>query len=83
MTKRFRLRLYGHRGASVRAPENTLAAVDRAIVDGAHWVEIDVQEAADDTVFYVCGPARLIGAVQAQARDLGIHRDRIRLELFS
>jgi ferredoxin-NADP reductase/predicted pyridoxine 5'-phosphate oxidase superfamily flavin-nucleotide-binding protein len=42
-----------------------------------------LSEAADDTVFYVCGPARLIGAVQAQARDLGIHRDRIRLELFS
>jgi len=39
-----------HRGSSVAAPENTLAAVDRAIADGADWVEIDVQEIADGTV---------------------------------
>jgi glycerophosphoryl diester phosphodiesterase len=39
-----------HRGAAALAPENTLAAVRRAIDDGADWVEIDVQEAADGTV---------------------------------
>lgn len=39
-----------HRGAAAFAPENTLAAVRRAIDDGADWVEIDVQEAADGTV---------------------------------
>jgi glycerophosphoryl diester phosphodiesterase len=32
-----------HRGASAEAPENTLAAVELAIDQGADWVEIDVQ----------------------------------------
>jgi glycerophosphoryl diester phosphodiesterase len=39
-----------HRGSSAAAPENTLAAVERAIEDGADWVEIDVQETADGEV---------------------------------
>lgn len=39
-----------HRGASGSAPENTLAAVERAIADGADFVEIDVQETVDGIV---------------------------------
>ncbi len=39
-----------HRGASGAAPENTMAAVERAIADGADFVEIDVQETADGVV---------------------------------
>ena len=39
-----------HRGSSAAAPENTMAAVKRAIEDGADWVEIDVQETADGQV---------------------------------
>ena len=39
-----------HRGASGRAPENTLAAVRAAIADEADWVEIDVQETSDGIV---------------------------------
>jgi glycerophosphoryl diester phosphodiesterase len=39
-----------HRGASRAAPENTLAAVRRAIDDGAHQVEVDVQRTVDDAV---------------------------------
>ena len=39
-----------HRGASAAAPENTMAAVERALEDGADWVEIDVQETADGEV---------------------------------
>jgi len=39
-----------HRGASGAAPENTMAAVERAIADGADWVEIDVQETVDGVV---------------------------------
>jgi glycerophosphoryl diester phosphodiesterase len=57
-----------HRGASAVAPENTLAAVREAIDAGADWIEIDVQESADGTVFVfhdsdfkrVGGPARPI-----------------------
>jgi glycerophosphoryl diester phosphodiesterase len=42
--------IIAHRGASAAAPENTLAAVRKAIEDGADWVEIDVQETADGRV---------------------------------
>ncbi len=42
-----------HRGASASAPENTLAAVKRAIADGADWVEVDVQETTDGKVVVV------------------------------
>ncbi len=36
-----------HRGASLVAPENTLSAVRQAIIDGATYVEVDVQRTAD------------------------------------
>lgn len=39
-----------HRGSSHAAPENTIAAVRKAIEDGADMVEIDVQETADGVV---------------------------------
>jgi glycerophosphoryl diester phosphodiesterase len=42
-----------HRGAAGTAPENTLAAVLRAIEDGADWIEIDVQESADGEVVVI------------------------------
>lgn len=37
----------GHRGASARAPENTLGAFSAAMVDGGDGVELDVQLTAD------------------------------------
>lgn len=43
----------GHRGAAASRPENTMAAVEKAIEDGADWVEIDVQETADGEVIVV------------------------------
>ncbi len=42
-----------HRGASMFAPENSLAAVQRALEDRTDWVEIDVQESADGRVVVV------------------------------
>jgi glycerophosphoryl diester phosphodiesterase len=45
--------IVAHRGAAGAAPENTLAAVRRAIQDGADWVEIDVQETRDGEVVVV------------------------------
>jgi glycerophosphoryl diester phosphodiesterase len=42
--------IIAHRGASELAPENTLAAFQRAIDDKADWIELDVQENADDIV---------------------------------
>lgn len=44
------IEVIAHRGAAAWAPENTLASVQRAIEDGADWIEIDVQETADGEV---------------------------------
>ncbi|ABG30032.1 glycerophosphoryl diester phosphodiesterase family protein [Roseobacter denitrificans OCh 114] len=48
-----RVDVIGHRGAAASRPENTMAAVIKAIEDGADWVEIDVQETADGEVLVV------------------------------
>jgi glycerophosphoryl diester phosphodiesterase len=39
--------IIGHRGASAVAPENTLAAFMRAIIDGADGIELDVRLSRD------------------------------------
>ena len=46
-------------------------------------VETILSAAPDDAVIYVCGPQRLISAVTAAAKALGIARERVRLELFA
>ena len=48
-----RTEIMAHRGASLAAPENTMAAVHAAIDSGAQWVEIDVQETADGEVVVI------------------------------
>ncbi|MFY0992623.1 glycerophosphodiester phosphodiesterase family protein [Halomonas sp. C05BenzN] len=52
-----------HRGSSLAAPENTLAAVRRAVTDGADYVEIDVRLTADEQVvlYHDRSLSRLIG----------------------
>jgi len=40
-------RIIGHRGAALRAPENTLAGLSKARELGARWVEFDVQATRD------------------------------------
>ena len=42
--------ILAHRGASVDAPENTLAAFELALAQGAHGVELDVKLSADREV---------------------------------
>lgn len=42
--------IVAHRGAMMHAPENTMAAMRRAIADSADYLEIDVQETADGEV---------------------------------
>lgn len=44
------VQIMAHRGASMTAPENTMAAFRQAIDDGADWIELDVQETADGEV---------------------------------
>lgn len=36
-----------HRGSALKAPENTISAIEQAIEDGADYIEIDVQITAD------------------------------------
>ena len=43
-------KITAHRGSSLRAPENSLAAIDLAIREGADYIEIDVQETADGQI---------------------------------
>ncbi len=42
-----------HRGASAGAPENTLAAFELAINEGADWVELDVQETREGEIVII------------------------------
>ena len=44
------VKVIAHRGASGAAPENTMASFQQAIVDKADWIELDVQENADDVI---------------------------------
>lgn len=39
--------IVAHRAGAVFAPENTLAALDQAVLDRADWAEIDVQQTKD------------------------------------
>ena len=50
--------VFGHRGGSRLAPENTLAAFDRAVAEGVDGLELDVRLSRDGAVV-VCHDARL------------------------
>lgn len=42
--------IVAHRAGAAFAPENTVAALNRAVEDGAHMAEIDVQQLGDGTL---------------------------------
>ena len=48
-----KVEVIAHRGAAGARPENTMASVEKALEDGANWVEIDVQETADGEVVVI------------------------------
>lgn len=60
--------LYGHRGASADAAENTLAAFALARVQGADGVELDVRRSADGTLVLHHDPALPDGRVVVRTR---------------
>ncbi len=75
-------RLYGHRGARGRCPENTIVAFAAALEDGANALELDVQRTKDGVVvvFHDEDGARMAGTAarvadtpyaQMQRWDLG------------
>ncbi|NKN37412.1 glycerophosphodiester phosphodiesterase family protein [Agrobacterium sp. a22-2] len=44
-------RIVSHRGANRFAPENTFAAADLALLQGADYIELDVRESADGVLY--------------------------------
>ncbi|MEO1057562.1 MAG: glycerophosphodiester phosphodiesterase family protein [Actinomycetota bacterium] len=48
-----RVAVIGHRGASAEAPENTIAAFERALQLGADGIEFDVQLSSDGTAVVI------------------------------
>jgi glycerophosphoryl diester phosphodiesterase len=66
--------VYGHRGASARAPENTAQAFALALSEGADGVELDVRLSRDDVVMVVHDPdlLRVAGRPQRVA-ELDAH----------
>lgn len=70
-----------HRGASSSAPENTIAAFQSAIENGADWIELDVQEDADGRVVVLHdsdfmkladNPLKIWNASDSDLRDVDI-----------
>jgi glycerophosphoryl diester phosphodiesterase len=70
-----------HRAGGARGPENSVAALKQAIVDGADWAEIDVQLTADNELVVMHdidlarvggGARRVDAATLAEIRELDI-----------
>ena len=66
MTDATRPLVIAHRGASARAPENTLAAFGLAAELGADWVELDVRTSADGALVLHHDPVLPDGRVVAE-----------------
>jgi glycerophosphoryl diester phosphodiesterase len=64
----------GHRGSKVRAPENTLSALQQAIAEGADYAEIDVQTTADGIVVLLHDADLMrVASVNRRLRDINYH----------
>ena len=65
--------IFAHRGASAHAPENTLAAFELALAQGADGIELDVKLSADGHVVVIHDPTtdRTTGA-RGQVKDLSL-----------
>ncbi len=65
--------LFAHRGASAHAPENTLAAFELALAQGADGIELDVKLSADGHVVVIHDPTidRTTGA-HGRVKDLSL-----------
>lgn len=79
-----KIQIMAHRGGSADGPENTIYVITKAIENGAHWVEIDVQRTKDgiyvlnhdDTFKRVAGENKKVSEmnyVQIKQLDVGIY----------
>lgn len=71
----------GHRGASADAPEHTFASWDRAVADGADWLEFDLQRTADSVLVVLHDDALDRTARGPTPACTGLVRARARAEL--
>lgn len=66
-----KVQITAHRGASKNAPENTLAAIDEAIKQGANFAEIDVQTTKDgETILLHDNTFKRTAGVNMAPKDL-------------
>ena len=66
--------VYGHRGASAHAPENTIEAIELAFAQGAEGVEIDVRGTADGVLVLSHDPVHPAVGVLASVRFSTLRR---------
>lgn len=67
--------ILGHRGASAVAPENTLAAFSRAMLDGAEGIEFDVRLSRDGVPIVIHDASlRRTALIDSQVSDLTCER---------
>jgi glycerophosphoryl diester phosphodiesterase len=69
--------IIAHRGSSWDAPENTLPAFERAIEDGADFIELDVHAAPNGELVVTHDPPRLGATYPTLAEALAATRGRI------
>jgi len=68
------IEITGHRGSKVRAPENTLSALQQAIAEGADYAEIDVQTTADGAVVLLHDADLMrVASVSRRLRNIDYH----------
>lgn len=74
-------RIVAHRGASAEAPENTLAAFERAIEVGADMIEFDVRRALDGRLVISHDPVRKQARPPSLEDTLRLTQGRIQLDV--
>ena len=73
--------IVAHRGASHEAPENTLAAFDKAIELGADMIEFDVRRASDGRLVISHDPVRKSKPLPTLEDTLRLTKGRIQLDV--
>ncbi len=71
------MQITAHRAGAAEAPENTLAAIRKAIEAGADWAEIDVQRTADAALVVMHdSDLRRVGGVPARVAEMTLAQIR-------